>query len=586
MLTCRHLPVTDSLPSRPDTLAEPLKTSAEPSDRPPAGPPVWPFDNSFARDLPEAYLRHAPAKASEPGLVYVNHGLAAELGLDLQALDQDSLAQIFTGQQLPVGADPIAQAYAGHQFGGFSPQLGDGRALLLGELIDRHGQRRDIAFKGSGRTPFSRGGDGKAALGPVLREVLIGEAMHGLGIPTTRALAAAVTGDPVFRERPLPGAVLTRVAASHLRVGSFQFFAARRRVDQVQRLANYAIARHDPALIERFGAPPVPEPLSPIRPHPIYLAFLHHVRDRQIALITQWMSVGFIHGVMNTDNMTISGETIDYGPCSFMDFYDPATVYSSIDHHGRYAYANQPQILGWNLARLAETLLPLIDDDEDRAVDKATEVLEQVDPLFRMQWLHAMGRKLGLERATMADLPLLNDWLTLLQQAQVDFTLAFRRLPDALVADDPAATSLPADGVPASLVALWRDPGNATAMARAGISHDQAQQALSAWLVRWRDAVLRQHKGEAVGSESELAINQLIKQQIRQQMHRVNPAVIARNHLVERALAVAGEHDFQPLERLLTVLAQPYAEPGTSATDLLQPPTRLQAANYRTFCGT
>ncbi|HEY0825649.1 MAG TPA: YdiU family protein, partial [Ramlibacter sp.] len=292
-----------------------------------AGTPLFRFDNSFARDLPGFYLPWKPAEVASPKLLFLNRPLAEELGLDPAALLGEAGAAIFAGNAVPEGAEPLAQAYAGHQFGGFSPQLGDGRALILGEVLDREGRRRDIAFKGSGRTPFSRGGDGKAAVGPMLREVLIGEAMHALGIPTTRALAVAATGEPVVREQILPGAVLTRVAASHLRVGTFQFFAARQEVDKLRQLAEYAIARHDPDLA---GAPDR------------YLALLRRVVQRQAALVAQWMNVGFIHGVMNTDNMTISGETIDYGPCAFMEAYDPRAVFSSIDHGGRYAYGNQP----------------------------------------------------------------------------------------------------------------------------------------------------------------------------------------------------------------------------------------------------
>ena len=318
---------------------------------------------------------------AQPRLVKLNRELAEELGLDAGALDSEEGARIFAGNETPEGAAPLAQAYAGHQFGGFSPQLGDGRALLLGEVIDRSGRRRDIQLKGSGPTPFSRAGDGRAALGPVLREYMISEAMHALGIPTTRALAAVVTGEPVYRESALPGAVLTRVAASHIRVGTFQLFAARGEQAKVRRLADYVIERHYPEL--KGHANP-------------YLALLERVCDRQAALIARWMHVGFIHGVMNTDNMAISGETIDYGPCAFMDQYDPATVFSSIDTRGRYAYANQPKIAQWNLARLAETLVPLIDADENRAIARATEVVHAFPEIYERHWLKGMRAKLGL----------------------------------------------------------------------------------------------------------------------------------------------------------------------------------------------
>src|SRR5882672_10484324 len=318
------------------------------------------FDNSFARELQGFYVPQRPAVVRAPRLLFLNDSLAVELGLDLTALDAAASAAVFAGNTLPDDAEPLAQAYAGHQFGGFSPQLGDGRALLLGEVIDRHGRRRDIAFKGSGRTPFARGGDGKAAVGPMLREVLVSEAMHALGIPTTRALAVAATGEQVYRERVLPGAVLTRVAASHIRVGTFEFYASRGDVERVRKLAEYTIARHDPTLVST--------PQS-------FLTLLRNVAERQAALVAQWMNVGFIHGVMNTDNMTLSGETIDYGPCAFMEPNNPAAVFSSIDDQGRYAYGNQPPIAQWNLARLAEALLPLLDPEQERAVATASEVL-------------------------------------------------------------------------------------------------------------------------------------------------------------------------------------------------------------------
>src|SRR5881227_2366267 len=318
------------------------------------------FDNSFARELRGFYVAQQPLVVRAPRLLFLNDSLAAELGLDLNSLDAGARAALFAGNMPAGGADPLAQAYAGHQFGGFSPQLGDGRALDLGEVIDRKGRRRDIAFKGSGRTPFARGGDGKAAVGPMLREVLIGEAMHALGIPTTRALAVAATGEQVYRERVLPGAVLTRVAASHIRVGTFQFYAARGDLESLRKLGEYTIARHDPELVT------APQP---------FLTLLNNVSERQAVLVAQWMNMGFIHGVMNTDNMTISGETIDYGPCAFMEAYDPATVFSSIDHNGRYAFGNQPDIALWNLARLAETLLPLLSEDSDQAIAMATEAI-------------------------------------------------------------------------------------------------------------------------------------------------------------------------------------------------------------------
>jgi uncharacterized protein YdiU (UPF0061 family) len=328
------------------------------------------FDNTYARDLPGFYQHCQPAQARDPVLLFFNRGLSDELRLPLSGQNDNALAALFSGNALPDGAQPIAQAYSGHQFGQFNPHLGDGRALLIGEVIDRLGQRRDIAFKGSGRTPFSRRGDGKAAVGPMLREVLIGEYLQSVSIPTTRALAVVSTGEPVFREHSLPGAVLTRVAASHLRVGTFQYFASHGTLEQVRQLADYAIARHYPEL---SGSD--------------YLGFLVGVAERQAALIAQWMHVGFIHGVMNTDNMSISGESIDFGPCAFMEAFDPRAVFSSIDEMGRYAYEAQPRIARWNLARLAETLLPLIDADEGRAIELATQVIEGFHGRYQQHWL-------------------------------------------------------------------------------------------------------------------------------------------------------------------------------------------------------
>src|SRR4051812_40244240 len=383
------------------------------------------LDNSYARDLQGFSVPWRPEVAPAPKPLFFNAPLADELGLDAAALSGDAGAALFAGNTVPEGAEPIAQAYAGHQFGGFSPQLGDGRAVLLGEVIDRAGRRRDIALKGSGKTPFSRGGAGKAGVGPMLREVLIGEAMHALGIPTTRALAVVATGQPVFRESVLPGAVLTRVAASHIRVGTFQFFAARGDVERVRQLAEYTIARHDADLV---GAPGR------------FLALLERVCARQAALIAQWMNVGFIHGVMNTDNMTISGETIDYGPCAFVEAYDPAAVFSSIDSGGRYAFGNQPNIARWNIARLAECLLPLLGDDEEQAMAEAMRVIAAFPALYRGELFAGQRAKLGIAPVDgsddAADAALADDWLALLHTQHVDFTLAWRRLADAAHGDD------------------------------------------------------------------------------------------------------------------------------------------------------
>jgi uncharacterized protein YdiU (UPF0061 family) len=494
-----------------------------------ASPPeLFRFDNTYARELEGLYAPVTPAPVPAPELLQLNRGLAAELGLDLSRLEGELAAAVFAGNLLPAGATPIAQAYAGHQFGGFVPQLGDGRALLLGEVIDRHGRRRDIAFKGSGRTPFSRSGDGKAAVGPVLREYVIGEAMHALGIPTTRALAAVRSGEVVWRDKQLPGALLTRVAASHVRVGTFQFFAVRGQQDALRALADYVIARHDPDLAG----------------HPErYFELLRRVAERQAKLVAQWMLVGFIHGVMNTDNMTISGETIDYGPCAFMESYDPETVFSSIDAHGRYAYGNQPGIARWNLARFAETLLSLIDpSSEPQAIGRATEVIDAFPLRYAAYWLDGVRAKLGLSGGESGDEALAADWLALLATQRVDFTLAWRHLGDAAGGDERR------------LAALFEDAA-----------------ALSAWLARWR------HRAAADGRSG--ADRQAA-------MHRVNPLYIPRNHRVEEALAAASERgELAGFERLLEAVSRPYDErPGFEP--YAEPAPRDVTARYRTFCGT
>jgi len=493
------------------------------------------FDNSYARDLEGLYVPWKAAEAAEPRLIKLNRALAEELGLDAAALDTPEGALIFSGNQLPPGAAAIAQAYAGHQFGGFSPQLGDGRALLLGEVIDKNGKRRDIAFKGSGRTPFSRGGDGKAALGPVLREYIIGEAMHALGIPTTRALAAVTTGETVRRERNLPGAVLTRVAASHIRVGTFQFVTARGDDVTLRKLADYVIVRHYPEL--KGQADP-------------YLSLLRSVCERQAELIARWMNVGFIHGVMNTDNMTLSGETIDYGPCAFMDHYNPATVFSSIDEQGRYAYANQPPIANWNLARFAEALLPLLaveqGDNQDRAVQRAMEVLEAFQGRYEHYWLRGMRLKLGLTRDEAGDFALAQDFLKGMEGQAVDLTKAFRSLADAAEAADASLEG--------RLRKLYADGA-----------------ALNGWLPRWRVRL----NGEGVTPE-----------QRARAMREVNPVYIPRNHRVEEALAAAVDlGDYAPFEKLLVVLQQPFEERIEFAA-YAEPAPAVEAAGYRTFCGT
>ena len=446
------------------------------------------FDNTYARDLEGLYLPFQGAVSPDPALVWLNEGLADELGLSVPALRTPQGLAMLTGGAMPDGASPLAMAYAGHQFGGFSPQLGDGRAMLVGEVIDRHGQRRDIHLKGSGRTPFSRGGDGKAVLGPVLREVLIGEAMHALGIPTTRALAATTTGETVWRETPQQGAVLARVAASHLRVGTFQFFYARQETARLRRLADYAIARHDPDL---SGTPDR------------YLAFLHRVIARQMALVARWMAVGFVHGVMNTDNMTISGETIDYGPCAFIDAHDPAAVYSSIDQQGRYAYGNQPLLARWNLARLAETLLPLIADDPQDALPAVQDAIAGAESLYAAERRARFSAKLGLDGAPDS---LIDGFLDMLTAPGADFTNAFRALsPDD---DAPLRTLIGAD------------------------------PRFEGWLADWR----------ARGPVNARA---------------VNPVYIPRNHVVDAALTAAQAGDLAPFQRLLAALQDPFTRrPG------------------------
>ena len=486
------------------------------------------FDHSYARDLPGAYEAALPDAPPAPALLYWNAELAAELGLDIEPSSDSELAAAFSGAALPAGAQAIAQAYAGHQFGGLSPSLGDGRAMLLGEVIDRSGQRRDIALKGSGRTAFSRRGDGKAAVGPMLRELIIGEAMQALGIPTTRALAVAATGETVHREQPLPGAVLARVAASHLRVGTFQYFAIRSETDMLRKLANYAIARHYPELASRDDR---------------YLALLAAAAERQAALIARWMHAGFIHGVMNTDNMALSGETIDYGPCAFMDAHHPDTVFSSIDRNGRYAYGNQPAIAQWNLARFAETLLPLISpDDPAGAVPAATEIIEGFADRYQAAWLEQARRKLGLPDAQNGDLALIEDWLTLLAAQGVDHTLAWRYLADA------------AEGQRAPLAALFPAP-----------------QELEPWLLQWL---------------TRLAIKTRRASDVAAAMRRQSPLYIPRNHLVEEALDAASERgDMKPVLRLLEVLREPYTEREGLMRYAL-PAAPEVAEGYRTFCGT
>ncbi len=492
------------------------------------------FDNSYARLPDDFFVRMDPVPVKDPRLLKVNAPLATRLGLDAASLASPEGVRALSGQMPPEGAAPLAAAYAGHQFGHFNPQLGDGRAILLGEVVAPDGARFDIQLKGSGRTPFSRGGDGRAAVGPVLREYLISQAMAALGIPTTRMLAAVATGEWIMREEPLPGAVLTRVAASHIRVGTFQFFAARGDSASIRRLADHVIARH------------YPEVAQAERPH---LALLHAVMERQAALIAQWMCVGFIHGVMNTDNMAISGETIDYGPCAFMDRYDPATVFSSIDRGGRYAYGNQPAIARWNLARLAEALLPLFDPDEERALALANEAVEAFGAMFEREFTGRLRAKIGLAAAEPDDPELIREWLRLMQVGRADFTNAFRRLSSAIESDSERPESESEDELRSVFGPVF---------------------GLDEWLARWRARLVREGRAPVA---------------IAAGMDAVNPAVIPRNHRVEAALAAAsGEGDLALFDRLLAVLATPFAR----AVDAegLDAPAPEDGAPYRTFCGT
>lgn len=482
----------------------------------------WRFDNSYAR-LPDFfYTRMGPAPVREPKLAVFNEALAAELGLNGAALNGDAGAAIFAGNRVPAGADPLAQAYAGHQFGHFN-RLGDGRALLLGEQIAPSGERFDIQLKGSGRTPYSRRGDGKAALGPMLREYIISEAMRGLGIATTRSLAVATTGEPTYREAALPGAVLTRVAASHLRVGTFQYAAHFGTPEQLQALADYTIGRHYPEAAEDKQNP--------------YLALLRDFIARQAALIAQWQLVGFIHGVMNTDNMALSGETIDYGPCAFMNAYDPATVFSSIDAQGRYAYGNQPAIGVWNLCRFAETLLPLLHEDEAQAVKQAEEALGRFAPVYHSHWLAGMRAKLGLFNEEEQDEALVAELLDLMQKHGADYTNTFLAL----------------------------------AFGRPDNPELEADEAFVAW---------RERRRERLGRQPETADDVL------RLMRGRNPAVIPRNHRVEEALEAATERDdFGVMEKLLAVLADPFAHSPAQAEYAAPPPSEADGC-YQTFCGT
>jgi serine/tyrosine/threonine adenylyltransferase len=484
------------------------------------------FQQSYCALPGRCYVRVAPTAVTDPKVVVFNAPLAEELGLDAGVLEAEA-ASLLSGNRLPEDADPIAMAYAGHQFGVFVPSLGDGRALLLGELRGRDGGLRDLQLKGAGLTPFSRNGDGRAVLGPMLREYLISEAMHALGVPTSRSLAVVTTGERVYRDGVLPGAVLTRVAASHIRVGTFQYFSARGDTEALRHLLDYVIARHYPAA--RESALPA-------------VAVLQEVADRQSRLIADWMRLGFIHGVMNTDNMAISGETLDYGPCAFMDDYDPKTVFSSIDHAGRYAYANQPVIAQWNLARFAEALLPLIDSDPAKAVSLASAVLEPFVAQFDAHFLSAMTAKLGLCTAIEGDVELIRHLLVTMQRSHADFTLTFRRL--ATVAEHPAE------------VGPLRELFNGDA-------------GLDVWLSQWRQRLTKDPQTAPQRARS---------------MRAANPAFIPRNHRVQAALDAAEGGDYQPFQKLLAILQRPYDDqPGVS--EYSRPPQPAERV-LQTFCGT
>lgn len=480
----------------------------------------WNLDNSYAR-LPESlYSSLTPTPVRSPKLIKLNEQLATSLGLKVDALQSEDGVAVFAGNRIPEGASPLAQAYAGHQFGHFN-MLGDGRAILLGEQITPEDERVDIQLKGPGRTPYSRGGDGRAAIGPMLREYIISEAMHALGIPTTRSLAVVTTGESVIRETGLPGAILTRVAASHLRVGTFQYVAQWGTVEELRELADYTLQRHYPDI-----------ELDENR----YLSLLQEVIKRQAMLISKWQLVGFIHGVMNTDNMTISGETIDYGPCAFMDTYDPETVFSSIDREGRYAYGNQPYMAGWNLARFAETLLPLLHKDQEQAVEVAQNEISAFNKFYQLNWLEGMRAKLGIFNEEEQDEPLIDDLLSMMKKHQADYTNTFRALTFATKEDFPLSVT----------------------------------PEFARWHELWQARLDRQEESKAASL---------------QLMRNSNPAVIPRNHRVEAALESAEKQgDYSVMEELLDVLSSPYAHTPKQADYSTLPPE--SARPYRTFCGT
>ena len=479
----------------------------------------WHFDNTYSK-LPKSFLENIkPVPVKDPKLIILNKNLAEQLNLDFSKFSDTDLAQMFSGNSLPEGSETIAQAYAGHQFGHFT-MLGDGRAVMLGEHLDKENKRFDIQFKGSGRTSFSRSGDGRAVLGPMLREYIISEAMHALNIPTTRSLAVVSTGEEVIREQMLPGAILTRVASSHIRVGTFQYIAATQNADDLKTLFNYTIDRHYPEIKDSKTKA---------------LDLLNLLMQKQCELVINWMRVGFIHGVMNTDNMTVSGETIDYGPCAFMDYYHPQTVFSSIDQNGRYSYNNQPRITKWNLARFAECIIPLIDQDEQKAISIATETINNFEKLYEEKWLNMMRDKLGLFGEDRDDKHLIFELLTWMENNKADFTNTFCKLMDIQSIKDPIY---------------------------------QNQEYLN-WTAKWKKRLEKNNTG---------------KEKYLELMRSVNPIFIPRNHKVEEALKDASENKLETLNQLLEVIKSPYKDNGMLKD--YQQPMSNENGNYKTFCGT
>lgn len=491
---------------------------------------MFDFDNSYSK-LPDQFFEKVkPSPVKQPSLIKFNEELAKEL--KVKKYKEKDLADIFSGNKLLKGSEPIAQAYAGHQFGNFVPQLGDGRAILLGEVKDRHGQRKDIQLKGSGQTAFSRSGDGRAWVGPVIREYIISEAMHALAVPTTRALAAVLTGENIYRESALPGAILTRVASSHIRVGTFEYFFAQKDIDSVKTLSDYVIERHYPESKKHENK---------------YLALLEAVSLKQAELICDWMSIGFIHGVMNTDNTSIAGETIDYGPCAFMEFYDPATVFSSIDHQGRYSYQNQASIAQWNLSCFANTLLTLIDEDQKKAIEKCSKVLSDFKDHFSSKLTEKFLNKIGLSKMNENDSDFVHELLGLMDKYKADFTLSFRYLSG-----------------------LLQDGFDETKFFYLFDYQDHSRPELESWIEDWKKRL----------SEEKSDFKTIVED-----MNKVNPAFIPRNHKIEEAIEAAYEqNDFSKMEILLEILSKPFSE-QVNHLDYMEP-VKDKTINYTTFCGT